>query len=218
MNQLTFSIDHAESFAPEDYVVSDSNRPAYELVQSWPQWSSHAMWLSGPAACGKSHLAAIWQQRSNAAHVTLQAEEMYQTEASPAFLIDPLEASDSASQERLFHLLNHCQMHQRSLLIVSHVTPKALACERPDLQSRIRSLPHAALRAPDDVLLRAVWMKRLADKQLQVDAGVIEYLMRHCDRHFEAVRQWVEWLDRASLSQKRDITIPFVKTLLSQKS
>src|SRR5258708_22195783 len=57
--QLALALDHAESFAREDFLSSRCNAAALALIDSWPDWPGQAVALVGPEGSGKSHLAAI---------------------------------------------------------------------------------------------------------------------------------------------------------------
>jgi len=58
--QLALALEHAESFAREDFLSGPSNAVALALVDAWPDWSHRTVMLTGPEGSGKSHLAAIW--------------------------------------------------------------------------------------------------------------------------------------------------------------
>src|SRR5262245_42067830 len=61
--QLALALEHAESFAREDFLSGASNAAALALVDGWPAWPDRTVMLTGPAGSGKSHLAAIWRER-----------------------------------------------------------------------------------------------------------------------------------------------------------
>ena len=64
--QLALALDHAESFAREDFLGGPSNATALALIESFPDWPGRAAVLVGPEGSGKSHLAAIWATDSGA--------------------------------------------------------------------------------------------------------------------------------------------------------
>jgi chromosomal replication initiation ATPase DnaA len=200
MTQLTIPLNAQTSFAPEDYVLSESNQRAYDALMQ-PIWPDYGLWLHGPARAGKSHLVSIWAQAAGA----------------DATLMDPVpDLTDAQTAQRLFHTLNDVKAARGRILLVSEHSPAQTPCPLPDLASRIKALPTATLDAPDDALLRAVWFKRFSDKQLQVAPAVIDYLVARAERSFAATYEWADALDRAALAQKRAITIPLVKNLLPE--
>ena len=64
--QLVLALDHAISFAREDFLEGPSNAKALALIERWPDWPDRLAVLVGPEGSGKSHLAAIWAQASGA--------------------------------------------------------------------------------------------------------------------------------------------------------
>ena len=56
----------------------------------------------------------------------------------------------------------------------------------PDLASRLRAAPAAAIGPPDDALLAAVLVKHFADRQVRVAPGVIGFAVRRMERSFAA--------------------------------
>ena len=64
--QLALTLEHAESFAREDFLTGPSNESALALIERWPDWPARAVLLVGPQDSGKSHLAAIWAELSGA--------------------------------------------------------------------------------------------------------------------------------------------------------
>ena len=64
--QLVLALDHAESFAREDFLAGPPNAAGLALIERWPYWPAPAMALVGPEGAGKSHLAAIWAEASGA--------------------------------------------------------------------------------------------------------------------------------------------------------
>ncbi len=114
----------------------------------------------------------------------------------------------------LFHLLNLIRSRKGYLLLTARSAPEAWALATPDLLSRLRLAPVAAIGAPDDALLRAVLVKHFIDRQLVVDVGTVEALALRMERSFAAARDIVERLDRLSLEHGRRITRAMAARLL----
>src|SRR5690606_9623682 len=64
--QLVLALPHRPAQEAEDFLVSQSNAAAVDLVDSWPGWARPAALVVGPAGAGKSHLANVWRLRSAA--------------------------------------------------------------------------------------------------------------------------------------------------------
>src|SRR5689334_3934903 len=64
--QLALDLPVAPRFGSEDFLVSPSNEGAYARIEAWPDWPDRVLVLTGPPGSGKSHLAAIFAERSGA--------------------------------------------------------------------------------------------------------------------------------------------------------
>ena len=71
--QLALALDHAESYAREDFLVGPCNEGPFQLICSWPDWPANALALVGPGGSGKTHLAMIWAAMAGARIISAQA-------------------------------------------------------------------------------------------------------------------------------------------------
>jgi chromosomal replication initiation ATPase DnaA len=211
MSQFAFHLPLPTVFSEANFAVSESNFEAHALVTAWPNWQSHALYLQGPAGSGKSHLAHIWAERTNA--LVISAHNFTPENITNHCLLEDIE--QCAKEDAMFHLYNISKQQNFSLLLTSACTPSELPFTLPDLTSRLRATPLAAIHAPNDTLLLAALRKQFSDKQLMVDDDVIHYIIPRIERSFLAVQNLVETLDSAALEQKKNITIPFVKNFLA---
>lgn len=206
--QLALALDHAESFAREDFLVGPSNEAALALIERWPDWPDRIMLLTGPQGSGKSHLASIWATAAGARSVAARALD---TASLPgAFATGALVVEDLAGQrfdERaLFHLINHAREERAFVLMTSRQPPSAWDVAVPDLLSRLRILPVIELAAPDDALLRAIIVKLFGDRQVAVDEALVSYLSARIERSFVGAQKAVDALDREALRLQRPVT------------
>jgi len=205
--QLALALDHPESYAREDFLSGPSNQAALDLIDSWPDWPSHAIALFGPEGSGKTHLATIWAQAAGARVISARAlteAEVPASLATGALVVE--DAAAIADERALFHLINLAREEGAFLLFTAPTPPSAWTLAIPDLASRLRALPIATLEAPDDGMLRAVIVKLAADRQLALDEGVVQYLSIHIERTFAAARAAVIALDNEALRRARPPT------------
>jgi chromosomal replication initiation ATPase DnaA len=205
--QLAFRLDHAESFAREDFLQGASNENALALIEHWPDWPDRIVALVGPAGAGKSHLASIWAAQSGARFLSaraLHSAHLPSSLATGALVVE--DVADGVADERaLFHLLNLAREENAHLLFTARKPPTQWNVALPDLASRLRVLPAVVVAAPDDTLLRALIVKLFADRQLAVDESLVGYLAGRVERSFAGVRSAVETLDREALHRKRPV-------------
>lgn len=206
--QLALALGFGDSFAREDFLAGPPNAAALALVERWPDWPSRAVVMVGPEGSGKSHLAAIWAERSGARFVSgralLRADVPAQL-ATGALVLEDLRAG-AFEEHAVFHLLNLVNEQSAHVLISAQTAPATWPIALPDLASRLRALPVVTLAPPDDALLRALLVKLFADRQLAVDEGLIAYLTSRIERSFAAARTAVARLDEEALRQKRPAT------------
>jgi len=201
--QLALALDHAESYAREDFLSGPGNAAALALIESWPDWPANAVALIGPQGSGKSHLAAIWAAASGAR--TISGRALNEGGLLPALATGALvvEEAAAADERTLFHLINLAREEEAFLLFTARTPPTAWPVVIADLASRLRALPVITLQAPDDELLRGLIIKLAADRQLDLKEDVVGYLATHIERSFAAARVAVIALDNEALRQGR---------------
>jgi chromosomal replication initiation ATPase DnaA len=206
--QLVLSLPHAESFAREDFISGPSNASALALIDRWPDWPDRAVALIGPEGSGKSHLASIWAEKTGARILSGRAiDEIEPIDAlsTGALVIEDLTPSRD-DEVALFHLLNLVREEKAHLLITARTLPSTWAVALRDLMSRLRALPVVTVDSPDDVLLQALMTKLAADRQIDLDPALLNYLVNRIERSFTAAKSAIAQLDREALRQKRPVS------------
>lgn len=207
MNQLSFRLDLPPRLGAEDFLVAPANAAAREALERWRAWPDRVLLLLGPAGAGKTHLATLWASLAGAAFLDgARLDETWREAVQRPGVIDGAD-STRIVETALFHLLNGVRERGSALLITARDPPSRWPwLTLPDLASRLRLAPSVSIGAPDDAMIRAVLVKHFADRQLQVEANLIEYLAARIDRSFAAVAAVVSELDQAGLRQGRRIT------------
>ena len=216
--QLIFNLPHLSSQGAEDFLVSDSNQAAVDLVNTWADWPNVAVVISGAAGVGKSHLANIWSATSKAVGITAEDLDEARVAALPRPAIYFVEDIDRgiASEQALFHLLNLVREQRGSVLLTSRTEPGELQVTLPDLRSRLRALPVVAIDPPDDALLQGLLVKLFMDRQLRVEPATVRYLLTHMERSAEAAVRVVDEMDRMALTKHRRVTKLLAREVLSK--
>jgi chromosomal replication initiation ATPase DnaA len=206
--QLVLDLPVETRFGREDFLVGDSNRDAFRLIERWPDWSDTVLQLAGPPGSGKSHLAAIWAERAEARTIEAGAIGMVsvpELAQASALVIEDIDRGP-LDEPALFHLVNRAREARTSILFTSARALDPALVATADLLSRLRRAPLVALGPPDDILLRAVFAKLFGDRQLVVDPNVVEYLVVRIERSLARAADLVSALDREALSRGRRIT------------
>jgi chromosomal replication initiation ATPase DnaA len=207
--QLPLDLPVRSAMNAAGFVVSDSNRDAVAWVDRWPDWPNGILAVYGPAGCGKTHLAHVWQARSAARFLEPSALERLPLQEN--LILDGIRLPE----EHLFHLINHVRAQQTALLILDREPPARWAVRLPDLASRLASVPAVAVQPPDDTLLAAVLAKHFTDRQVDVAPEVIVYLVKQIERSFIAAETMARRLDREAMARRAPISIKLARDVLS---
>lgn len=219
MTQIPLDLGHRASYGGDDFLVAPCNEAAVAWLDRWPGWPGPGLALSGPAGCGKTHLAHVFQARSGAR--LIQPAELSQD--SLANLMEGngevvLDGAPPVDERALLHLYNLLAERRGHLLILSREAPARWGVGLADLASRLAAMPAIGIDPPDEILMEGLLVKLFADRQLAVQPEVVAYLVRRMERSFEAVRRMVARLDRESLARRRPVTLPLAREVVESET
>lgn len=206
-NQIPFTLPVEDARAREDLIESSANLTAVEMIDAWPDWPGNVAILAGPVGSGKSHLASIWAQQADA-EIFHMKDLRSEHALSGNFKNYVLENTDAGciDETALFHLINQARENGKFLLITSRSWPQNWEVTLPDLSSRLRGAFLVELLEPDDLLLGLVIHKLFADRQLEVDPAVVNYLVVRMERSLGVAGEIVKKLDHEALARNTKIT------------
>jgi chromosomal replication initiation ATPase DnaA len=218
MAQLPLELGHRASYGGEDFLVAPCNEAAVAWLDRWPDWPGPGLAIHGPAGCGKTHIAHVFQAGAQAR--LLRPGDLEQ--ASPAALIEGyracvLDEAPPVPERPLLHLFNALAEKGGHLLIVSRLPPARWGLGLPDLASRLSALPAVRIDPPDDSLVEALLVKLFADRQIIVAPGVVAFLTARLERSFDALLRAVDHLDRESLARHRRVSLPLAREIVEQE-
>ena len=193
----------------------------------------HCIYLWGQAATGKSHLL---QAVCNLANLANQANvnvayiplSQYQ-ELSPEMLeglenlamvcvddVDCITGQDEWEQS-LFYLYNRLREQHKPLFMTGSKGPRDLSFKLEDLKSRISwDLTYHLQPLSDQDKIRLL-KKRANTRTFEIPEEVAAYLVKNVKRDLPSLLEMLDKFDQATLTEKRKLTVPFVKTLLEEK-
>jgi chromosomal replication initiation ATPase DnaA len=163
--------------------------------------------LAGPTGSGKSHLGAIWREMSAAVALDRRriGEAIARTQDGAPLFFDDADAG-GLDETGLFHALNAVRAAGSSMLITARRFPSAWGVTLPDLASRLKAAATVEIGEPDDDLLAGVIAKLFADRQVEVEPHVVQYLVRRIERSLATAIRVVDRLDRIALEDQTRIT------------
>lgn len=207
-------------YAMDNFIVSSSNREAYNYVTGWPSWHNNVALIYGDHGSGKTHLTAIWEVMTSAHRLTSDViynhEKLPEFQPQQCFIVEDIE--NISDESALFHLYNALRESQCWLFLTATQPPNRLDIALPDLYSRLNSVMSIGVNTPDDELLQQLYVKLFSDKQLMIAPESVQFLLNHYGRSFSEVNNNVERLDREALSRKKGITIPLIRECLGKNT
>ena len=181
----------------DEFLVSDSNARAVQLLERWASWPVMAVVLTGPRKSGRSLLARIFAAKSGGT------------------IVDDAERHGETA---LFHAWNRAQEGRHPLVIVADTAPPEWSVKLPDLRSRLAASPVARIGAPDDVLMRALFERLFLRRGLDARPDLIEWLLARVERSHISLIRAVDVLDQAVLERRKRLSIPLAKATLTEAS
>ncbi len=203
--QITLNFAHTPSLSELDFIVSDANRLAFEHIIAYPNWPQPMSLIIGPKSSGKSHLAKIWQERSNAIFTTKDNIQFIAgAKKNQPILIEDIDIINY-DEKQLFHLLNRSIREAIPILMTAKEEIINWPYKTNDLLSRARLATSFFVQAADDEQLSLMFAKLFADRQLRVEPKIVNYLISRMERSNSEVVKLVEIMDKIALRQKRPI-------------
>ena len=224
--QLLFDLKKKKIYEKDDFLVSDSNKEVYKLINRWPNWSSRKIIIFGDSGTGKTHLSRIWQKKTSAIILNLNKFKKIRFDnfflKKNIFIIenisnffDKIKKKDKENLEKnLLHFYNLIDEKRGYVVLTASIAPKFWGINLPDLKSRILSSTTVNIKKPDDELLSSVLVKLFLDKQILIDKKIIKFIVYRSERSFTSLQSLVNKIDEQSLITKKKININFVKKLI----
>tara|TARA_Y100000590_G_C15550004_1_gene950510 strand:- start:309 stop:950 length:642 start_codon:yes stop_codon:yes gene_type:complete len=213
MNQYNINFKQKTTYDIENYLVSDSNKLAYKyLIEN--NNNIKFIFLLGLNKSGKTHISIIWSNINNSLNINLNDIELSEIpNIKSNILID--DVFSNLNEEKLFHLINHCNQNNLKILLTSNISPKNYLFLTKDLSSRVNSFYLVKINQPDDFLIKNLIIKLFNDRQIKIkNDSVIDFITNRINRSFENVNSFVNKIDKYSLTNKREITIPLIKEII----
>ena len=131
-------------------------------------------------------------------------------------MLDDVETfiSDSAAERQFLTLIERIKQQNAMLLITARQAVKGLKIGLPDLSSRLQAMDGFELLALRDDEKREVLHQRANQRGILLGDDVLNWLFTHTARDLGMLLNLLERMDVHSLSQKRKVTIPLIKSIL----
>lgn len=215
----------ARSFA--NYWPGENARLIEFIKEQVSEPAQPCLYLWGRTGVGKSHLLqaacgfAYQQQKtalylSLADHKKLEPEVLQGLEQYSMVCIDDVQAIAALAvwESALFHLYNRAREHDTLMLFGATKKPSEIALTLQDLVSRLSWGIVWQVKELSDAGKLAALQWRAQQRGFSLPPEVGTYLMQRWPRDMHSLFELLDKLDKASLSEQRKLTIPFVRHFL----
>jgi len=218
--QLYFEMPNKKALGIEDYIITESNNFAFDLIVKMAKGEISFGLISGPPYSGKTHLSKILIKNARN-YKTLYFDRDYQNilnrfEVSDILILENIDKiKDDKSEQDLFHIINFAKENNKKLLMTSRKPISEIDLNLEDLESRLNSIIEAKIKEPDDQLMKLILIKIFNDKQLKIKPNVIDFLVSRLERSYKSINLFIEKIDKFSLEKGKKITIRLINDLLN---
>lgn len=225
-HQLALEVQLRDDATLENYLESDAVKPLLHALrgQLAPD-GEPIIYLSGARGSGKSHLlqAACHLAGESALYLPLAELAQYPPEEVlcgvenlKLVCLDDMGCvlGNDDWELALFGLFNRARQWGCRLLLAADGPPRSQAVVLPDLLSRLSWGIVFQLSQVDDEFRCAILRFRADRRGLILSEEVASFIVNRAPRSLDRLLELLDQLDRASLAEKRSLSIPFVKQSL----
>ena len=217
--QLYFDMPDKTALGIEDYIITESNSFAFDLISRMIKGEINQGVISGPSFSGKTHLSKILIKNigiNESLYIDRDYKKIIERVGSSNLIvienIDKL--IEDRSEEDLFHIINFTKESDKKLLMTSGKSISNIEFKLEDLKSRLNAVIEAKIMQPDDELMKLVLIKIFNDKQLLINPNVIDFLRSRLERSYKSINDFIEKIDKFSLEKGKKITIALINDLI----
>ena len=217
--QLYFDMPDKTALGIEDYIITESNSFAFDLISRMIRGEINQGVISGPSFSGKTHLSKILIKNIGS-NESLYIDRDYKkiiekVGSSNLIVIENIDkVLEDKSEEDLFHIINFTKESDKKLLMTSGKSISNIEFKLEDLKSRLNAILEAKIMQPDDELMKLVLIKIFNDKQLLINPNVINFLKSRLERSYKSINDFIEKIDKFSLEKGKKITIALINDLI----
>ncbi len=218
LRQQLFNFEFNKSFNQNDFFVSECNFYVYNLFLSWPKWEKKIINVYGEKYSGKTHLVKIFLEKNKGLAIDLSRLKNFDLEEIRFHENIIIENVNNKIDETLFYsLIDTIDKYNKFLILTSNKSLNNLNFKLNDLKSRLKNCLFAEIQKPDDILIKALITKNLADYQITLDSKLVDFISKRITRSYIKIRDFICTIDEISLKKKKPINMKIIKEILEDK-
>lgn len=214
----------------ENFWVGHNSELVTAIQTSIRKGEPHLLYFYGAGGSGKSHLLYAAMRFAREEILPCSYVSLMDSYASPDMLdavdvhhlvcVDDVHAwaGDNEREQALFALFEKVKSAKGQLLVTANQPPESCNFALRDLVSRLGSgLVYALHGLTDEQQFEAIKL-RAHHRGLKISDDTVRYLLSRSSRDSRELFSILDDIDRASLIEKRRITIPFLQVVLRERS
>lgn len=226
---LGFKFNNEATF--ETFVAGDNAQVVQAIQSLGPDADEHHtfnyIYIWGSQGVGKSHLLQALCQKYAEQHKPVALLSLENNDQYSPLILDGLEkislvcidniqhvVADAVWEEALFHFFNRMRDHKIPLLISGSLPPAQLDLQLNDLKSRLGWGLTLQIKLLDDANKLLALQKRASLRGMELSDESGQFLLSRYSRDLNDLFGLLNKLDKASLSEQRRLTIPFIRQYL----
>ena len=218
---INFSFIDDKSF--DNFVISKDSITVKILQELTVSDRASIIFIRGNHSSGKTHLCLAMNNATNNSFI-LNRKKIpsinIQTISNYDFLIiDDIDRllTNFSDEENIFTLINEFILMKKIIIITSTKNVDKIIFKIPDLASRLKSDQILEIPELSDNDKIKVLQKNAYERGWNLDPKVCDYIMNHYKRDLYFLCNCIKFIDEASLSLKKNITIPFIKKIIEYR-
>jgi chromosomal replication initiation ATPase DnaA len=215
-DQIVFKFPDKSFYYEEDFCIGENNYEAYKLIKEWPNWTFKGINIYGPKKSGKSYLTKIFSDKTDSKVFegrNINKDNLNLILNQKVLIIEDIEVFND---EVLFQtILNDFISKNKFIYLTSNKLAGSISFKLKDLISRLNSLVAVAITNPSDDLFYQILTKMLSDKQINITAKEINFILKNIERSYDAASKFVKSLDELSLLYKKKINTKIINQALA---
>ena len=215
LNQLLLKFDLRQNYQNEDFYVNESNFYAYSLIEKWPKWDKNILNIHGEKFSGKTHLSNIFKKKHKALKINavdFTNESLKKFKIFENLILDNFD--ENVDERLMYTLFNVADQDNKYILINSLLPINKFNFKLKDFESRAKNCIFAKIENPNDELMFAILLKNFSDRQIIIEKKLIDFIIKHIDRSYGKIYEFVYKLDEISLKKKKSIDFKTIKEAL----
>ena len=219
---INFSFYEIKSFF--NYIPGDNIFIIETLRRVANEDSHNLIFLVGATSSGKTHLCSSTYEESKKNKLYYTVENISELnreniEYLELLIVDDFDIiiNNYNLEEKLFYIINDLMIRKKSIFLTSSIPVNEINFKLKDLKTRVCSDQILEIKELDDSEKIDLLHKIAKNRGWTLPDKVSKFILNHFDRDLYFLCNVIKNIDERSLSEKKNITIPFIKKIIKSR-